>query len=1146
MMKKRIVSTILALCLLLPALPVSARAEEPDGSTPGERGKSLAELFQEDGTIKLSGIADASETLVVPAGKTVVLDLNGYIVNSTASPAIRVEGKLTVKDSTFLNPPTIDTDNNVTYTSGSINTGDARRHAVIVRSGEFKLENGAIKAGNNGIRVEGGKAVISGGYVEATEAAVAVFGPDTSLTIDGGVLLSKDNAVVSGHGLPEYKGTTITMNNGTLIGRIKTRGYIACGIYHPQGGELIVNGGKIIAEDGVGILMRGGNAFINTSVVEPSTHITATGSGVGKVGDAEQQIKAGKEIVLDQKSGYYDVQDMSVTVSMRREYEPVTYCRDGAFAVTLKSGGPEFTVVTTNEHGKLIRLPTPTEEGPDFLGWFIEKESGGKTQVTTETVFTEDTTIWPYWKIPGETTKCVVHFDLNYDTDVPNPEDMTAVCGETTGWSMGEPKHDRNNEYKFIGWYKEPQCVNPWDFEKDIVKGETTLYAKWEKVIFNVVFYGNGGLIRTDAGKPQTSLISGNASDVKATTATWEGCTFLGWYDDPENGEKYEPDQSYVLKKDTYLYAHWEGEPTAPAQYTVTIDRNYDGAPEPERKDCVKVGDKVNDLGEPDRPRGQHTFLGWYKDAEFKEPWNFDTDTVTADVFLYAKWEDSKAPTVPSEFSVTFDLNYESAPASVVVSGIKDGSTVTEPEVPTRTGYTFGDWYKEAACENAWDFDNDTVTGNITLYAKWEDSTVDSEKFTVTFDSQDGSAVDSQEIEKDGKVREPSQPTRTGYTFGGWYREAACETAWDFDNDTVTEDITLYAKWTERSGGDTEEDKTYTITFKLEYAGAEDVIKTTGKDGKLTDWPADPTREGYTFDGWYTASTGGEKAPDAFSSDTTLYAHWTKDDDPDETRYRIYTPGSVSGGSYDVSRSSATQGTRITIEFTPRSGYDLDYLTVTNRSTGEDVPLTERYSDEYYFTMPDSSVDVDIAFSRERPGNVYFDLVPPQAKPGPTAWYYMNRHIYHVTDGMVPDSTPITRDMLISVLYNLTDESLLNVPGAIGSETNNAHAWAVSSGVMPDIYASGLWGMDKSLSREQLALMVFQYAGYRGHSTYQGVELSHYADSRQLRAIAQDAMSWSLATGLLSPVSGTTISPKGTITCGQTGELFYRYQTTIA
>lgn len=66
---------------------------------------------------------------------------------------------------------------------------------------------------------------------------------------------------------------------------------------------------------------------------------------------------------------------------------------------------------------------------------------------------------------------------------------------------------------------------------------------------------------------------------------------------------------------------------------------------------------------------------------------------------------------------------------------------------------------------------------------------------TVTFDSDGGSEVASQTVEDGAKVTEPADPTKSDYTFGGWYKENTLTTEWDFENDTVTDDITLYAKW---------------------------------------------------------------------------------------------------------------------------------------------------------------------------------------------------------------------------------------------------------------------------------------------------------------------------------------------------------------
>lgn len=66
---------------------------------------------------------------------------------------------------------------------------------------------------------------------------------------------------------------------------------------------------------------------------------------------------------------------------------------------------------------------------------------------------------------------------------------------------------------------------------------------------------------------------------------------------------------------------------------------------------------------------------------------------------------------------------------------------------------------------------------------------------TVSFNSQGGTALSSQTVAEGDNVAKPADPTRSGYAFGGWYKESDCTTAWDFDTDTVTGDITLYAKW---------------------------------------------------------------------------------------------------------------------------------------------------------------------------------------------------------------------------------------------------------------------------------------------------------------------------------------------------------------
>ena len=82
-----------------------------------------------------------------------------------------------------------------------------------------------------------------------------------------------------------------------------------------------------------------------------------------------------------------------------------------------------------------------------------------------------------------------------------------------------------------------------------------------------------------------------------------------------------------------------------------------------------------------------------------------------------------------------------------------------------------------------------------------KDGAVTENVHTVTFDSQGGSAVGSKTATHWGKMVKPGNPTRCGYAFGGWYKESGCTNAWNFATDTVTGDITLYAKWMQNSGG---------------------------------------------------------------------------------------------------------------------------------------------------------------------------------------------------------------------------------------------------------------------------------------------------------------------------------------------------------
>ena len=859
-MKKRIRSGVLALCLLLALLPGSVWAAE--GDTPAGGTDTFAEadssvklqelIAAKTANIKLTANADFSTTsLEIPADYTGVLDLNGKHITSFVSPVV-VKGNWTVMDSTAkendLIVNNVNDKNTVPYQFGSITTGNVttKRDAIHVQNnGTFVLQSGTVSATNIAIAVEAGStATIDGGYVEAQESALVVLGNDAKANINGGILLSKDNATVASNGLPQYAGTTINMTGGTLVSKITTTGYIPCGIYHPQKGTLNITGGEIRAPGGVGILMRGGSLNVGDNMTADKFDVNSTEGIKGKVGDASREIEAGDIIAMDRQDGYYDGANVKVTLTKAadsvEELHPTAY----------------------------------HPEGLDLL-W-------------TES---DDTTIYTIGK--KTTTAHTVTFNLNY-TGGPAPTTAKVNDGGKLATLPADP-------------------------------------------------------IRTDY-------------------------TFLGWYTSNTGGDKVTTDT--VFTKDTTVYAIWK------------------------------------------------------------------TDSATN----------------PVTYTVTFYQN-----------------------------------------------ENDT-----TAYA------------TKTTNA-------------DGAIEWPAAPTKEGFIFKGWANEDGDTYS---NNSVFFADTKLYAQWKQEDPDNPDTPKTFTIT--LDANGG---TLTTNAGGKLDNLPAAPTREGYSFDGWFTAASGGKKVDlqSTFEKDSTIYAHWTKNGGTpsDEDEYRIYAPSSVTGGRLYVSHRTATPGTRVTIELRPWSDYELDWLSVVNLDTDRELRLTERYTDEYTFTMPSSDVEVDVSYTDRYYNNYYGgtyyvrEVVP--AEPKPVKWYYSNGSIFHVTDGMVPYGGQLTRDMLLSVLYNMD-------PARSGDPT----IWAADKGIIPDIYISVLWGVDKPITREQTAMILYCFAQHMGYNTAPTTSLTGYADYRQISDAARPAVAWAKAAGLIAGTSPNTLSPGAVLTCGQANAILARFTANVA
>jgi uncharacterized repeat protein (TIGR02543 family) len=165
-------------------------------------------------------------------------------------------------------------------------------------------------------------------------------------------------------------------------------------------------------------------------------------------------------------------------------------------------------------------------------------------------------------------------------------------------------------------------------------------------------------------------------------------------------------------------------------------------------------------------------------------------------VVLLTLFVSACSPTV--EFKVTFNTQ---GGTEVLPVYALPGTTILIPST-TKEGYTLDGWYTSvnngATLDERWSFTNNAVNNDITLYAKWNVNT-----YTITFNSNGGTTLNSISQDYDSIINLPTNPTREGHTFIGWFEDVNLSIAFELEN-IPSRNVTLYAKW---------QINQYTITF---------------------------------------------------------------------------------------------------------------------------------------------------------------------------------------------------------------------------------------------------------------------------------------------------------------------------------------------
>ena len=344
------------------------------------------------------------------------------------------------------------------------------------------------------------------------------------------------------------------------------------------------------------------------------------------------------------------------------------------------------------------------------------------------------------------------------------------------------------------------------------------LIGNKKPITYDISFETNGGSL------VESQIVNEGEQVKKPVDPTKDGYMFVEW---TYQGKTY--DFSLEVTSDLTLTAKWVELEEDVETFIVKFET--DGG----TTISNQIVEKGNKVAKPIDPvKDGYTFAGWTLNGEV---YDFET-IVEENIELKAKWEKVKetnnnttnngssnnnsgnnnnnttkptTPTTPTvkKYTVAFNSNGGSAVNSQTIT---EGEKASKPSNPTRSGYTFAGWTLNG---NAYDF-NSAVNSNITLVAKWNENA--KVKYTVTFNSNGGSSVSSQTVTEGSKATRPSDPTKTGYNFGGWLLNGS---TYDF-NSSVTGNITLVAKWNQKS---------YTVKVSSVDQYSPDRILTVYEDG---------------------------------------------------------------------------------------------------------------------------------------------------------------------------------------------------------------------------------------------------------------------------------------------------------------------------
>ena len=268
------------------------------------------------------------------------------------------------------------------------------------------------------------------------------------------------------------------------------------------------------------------------------------------------------------------------------------------------------------------------------------------------------------------------------------------------------------------------------------------------------------------------------------------------------------------------------------------------------------------------------------------------------------------------------------------------------------------------------------------------------------------------------------------------------------------------------------------------------------------------------------------------------------------TTYAVTAPD-VENGTVRVSPSRASRGTTVTITVTPDEGYELESLTVLD-SRDNEIALTDKGDGKYTFTMPSGRVTVEASFAEIAPEPLPFgDVDDGDWFADAVRFVYENGMMNGVSETSFAPHAATSRSMIVTILYRLEGEPVVDYAMDFTDVAGDAYyaeavRWAASEGIVGG-YGGGLFGSDDAVTREQLAVILYRYAVYKGYDVSIGEDTNilSYDDFADLSEYAIPAMQWACGAGIITGVTDATLVPQGEATRAQVAAMLMRFVEAI-